>query len=199
MTPTNHLALFDFDGTISSKDSLEDFIRFAVGDVKYYMGLAVLSPILGLYVLKLMPNHVAKQKMMAHFFKDWEAERFKALATRYALEQLPNILRPKAMERIRWHQQQGHTVVVVSASIECWLQPWCEQIGVALLGTQLETQQNRLTGRFSSPNCYGEEKVHRLHAAYALETYSEIYAYGDSSGDKPMLQLATHPFYKPFQ
>lgn len=199
MTPTNTLALFDFDGTISSKDSLEEFIRFAVGDVKYYVGLALLAPILGLYLLKLLPNHVAKQKLMAYFFKNWKTERFKTLATAYALEQLPKILRPKAMERIRWHQQQGHTVVVVSASIECWLQPWCEQIGVALLGTQLETQQNRLTGRFASPNCYGEEKVRRIRAAYCLDDYAEIYAYGDTSGDKPMLELAMHSFYQPFQ
>jgi hypothetical protein len=50
------LALFDFDGTLTDRDSLPDFIIHAVGWVRYVFGLFVLSPILALYLLKLIRN-----------------------------------------------------------------------------------------------------------------------------------------------
>ncbi len=48
----------------------------------------------------------------------------------------------------------------------------------------------RLTGRFSSRNCYGQEKVNRL---LRVEPHRETYrliAYGDSRGDREMLAFA---------
>ncbi|MDL0079793.1 HAD family hydrolase [Helicobacter zhangjianzhongii] len=55
-----------------------------------------------------------------------------------------------------------------------------------------------VSGEFATPNCYGEQKAVRIRARYDLSNYAEIYAYGDSKGDRAMLELATHAFYKPF-
>lgn len=63
------LALFDFDGTITTKDTLVEFIKYAKGSHVYYLGLMVLSPMLLRYYLKLMPNDIAKEKMIAYFFR----------------------------------------------------------------------------------------------------------------------------------
>ena len=79
------IAFFDFDGTVTRRDSLSEFIRYAVGPVRYWTGLLVLSPILAGYVLKLVRNDVAKEAMMSHFFKGWKAERFETVATEYSL------------------------------------------------------------------------------------------------------------------
>lgn len=103
------------------------------------------------------------------------------------------------MERVRWHQNEGHDVVIVSASMAEWLQPWCDQNSIVLISTRLEVKEGRLTGRFATKNCYGPEKANRVKAAYDLSRYDHIFAYGDSRGDRELLALADEPFYKPFR
>ena len=192
------IAFFDFDGTITTQDSLPDFIKFAIGKPKYYLGLCLLSPILLAYVLKLLPNHSAKEKMISYFFKGWPEKNFQTVADEYAAHQIDKIVRPKALEKLHWHQEQGHKVVIVSASMKSWLKKWCDTQNVELISTQLEIKQGKLTGKFATKNCHGKEKVNRIKEQYSLQDYSYIYAYGDSSGDKDMLKLANEAFYKPF-
>lgn len=193
------LAIFDFDGTITTKDTLAEFIKFAVGKSTYYLGLFSLSPMLTAYKLKLIRNDIAKEKLITHFFKGWDADKFQKIANQYSCEQIDKITRPKAIEQIRWHQQQGHKVVIVSASMECWLKAWCEKNHIDLISTCLEINDNKLTGVFFGKNCYGIEKANRVKDAYDLSQYDHIYAYGDSRGDKELLALAHESFYKPFR
>lgn len=192
------IAFFDFDGTITTQDSLPDFIKFAIGKPKYYLGLCLLSPILLAYVLKLLPNHIAKEKMISYFFKGWPEKTFQAVANEYSINKIDPIVRHKAIEKLRWHLEQGHKVVIVSASMKSWLKKWCDTQNVELISTQLEIKQGKLTGKFATKNCHGKEKVNRIKEQYSLQDYSYIYAYGDSSGDKDMLKLANEAFYKPF-
>jgi HAD superfamily hydrolase (TIGR01490 family) len=193
------LALFDFDGTITTKDSLICFIRFAVGDIKFVAGMLYLSPMLAAYKLKIIANDKAKQYMLAYFFKGMHEEVFEQLAGEYSLNHIKRILRPKAMQRVAWHQAQGHTVVVVSASIENWLKPWCDVHNLELLATKLTVKEGLITGLFLTNNCYGIEKVHRVEKAYHLSHYDKVYAYGDSEGDKALLEIADNQHYKPFR
>jgi phosphatidylglycerophosphatase C len=193
------IAFFDFDGTITTKDSLADFIQYAVGKTNYYVGLFTLSPMLIAYMLKFIPNHIAKEKLIAHFFKSGDARQFQKLAEQYSLERIDKIVRPKAIEKIRWHQNQGHQVVIVSASIESWLRAWCDKNNIELIATRLEVKGRKLTGKFATKNCYGLEKANRVKEAFELSLYDHIYAYGDSHGDKELLALAVESFYKPFR
>lgn len=190
------LVLLDFDGTITKNDSLLKFIRFAVGDQQFVLGLLVLSPILVAYKLKLIPNYKAKEMVLSWFFKGMSADAFSKVTRDYSLKHIDTILRPKSMEKIAWHKERGHKVVIVSASIESWLQPWCQRHGLELLATKLEMKNGKVTGRLLSKNCYGQEKVNRIKEAYDLKAYDYIYAYGDSSGDKEMLDLANESYYK---
>ncbi len=193
------IAFFDFDGTISTKDSLVEFIKYAVGKYRYYYGLLKLSPVLVLYTLKLIPNNIAKEKLLSNYFKDWATEDFERLADKYSETELNQIIKSSAVEKIKWHQEQGHKVVVVSASINSWLKKWCDHYQVELIATQLEYKKGKLTGRFSTKNCYGIEKVNRINAQFDLAKFEEIYAYGDSAGDKEMLAISTQPHYKLFK
>lgn len=193
------LALFDFDGTITNKDSLIKFIRFAKGDLSYVIGMLYLSPMLAMYTLKLIPNYKAKQWMLSYFFKGMDEEKFKKTAKHYSLGHIDRIVRPGAIEKLIWHKNQGHKVVIVSASMKCWLQPWCDKYEIDLLSTELEVIDNKLTGKFSTKNCYGAEKEKRVREVYDLSKYELIYAYGDSSGDKELLALADEHYYKPFR
>ena len=193
------LVLFDFDGTITTNDSLIKFIRFAVGDIKTISGILLLSPMFLAFKLKIIPNYKAKQWMLSYFFKGMNYQKFQKIAEQYSIEYLDRIIRPKAIEKIKWHQQQSHKVVIVSASMECWLNTWCQKYDIDLIATQLEVRDGRLTGKFSTKNCHGIEKVNRITETYDLSQYDYIYAYGDSRGDKEMLALADESFYKPFR
>ena len=193
------LIFFDFDGTITTDDSLIKFVRFVVGDAKFIWGMTLLFPMLTVYKLKLIPNYKAKQYMLSYFFKGMSEEKFMQVANEYSLEHINTILRPKAMNKIAWHKEQGHKVVVVSASIECWLKPWCDKNGLGLISTKIEIKDGLVTGKFLSKNCYGIEKANRVQEAYDLSEYGHIYAYGDSRGDKELLELADESFYKPFR
>ena len=193
------LSLFDFDGTITTDDSLIKFIRFVVGDTKFLAGMVVLSPMLTAFKLKLIPNYKAKQYMLSYFFKGMSEEKFMKVANEYSLKHIDTILRPKAMEKIQWHKEQGHKVVIVSASIACWLKPWCAKNGLELIATKLEIKDGIVTGKLLTRNCYGIEKVNRVKEKFRLDDYGTIYAYGDSRGDKELLELANESFYKPFR
>jgi len=194
-----NLALFDFDGTITKDDSFLKFIRFVVGDFRFFIGFLLLLPILILYKLKIIPNHKAKEIVLRYFFKGYKEDEFKKVANKYSLNHIKTILRSSAMEKINWHKENGHKVVVVSASIDCWLRPWCEENDLELLATKLEIKDVKITGKLLSKNCYGIEKVNRIKESYDLEKYDYIYAYGDSSGDKEMLALANEKYYKFFK
>ena len=182
------IALFDFDGTITTDDSLIRFIRYAVGDIKAAQGMVRLSPMLIAYKLKLIPNYKAKQRVISYFFKGMEEQQFKKLAEQYSLKHIDTMLRPKAMEKIAWHKEKGHKVVVVSASMECWLKPWCDKNELDLIATR----------KFQTPNCYGVEKSNRVKEIYDLGDYDHIYAYGDSRGDIELLELANTKSFRTF-
>ncbi len=199
MRNNNAIAFFDFDGTITIKDSLSDFLQYGVGKSAYYISLLKLSPMLISYKLKIIPNYIAKERLVSHLLKGWEVDRFEKLSSQYSLELIDKITRPKAIEKIQWHQDQAHKVVIVSASMECWLKDWCDKNKLDLIATRLEIKYGKLTGKFSTRNCYGIEKVRRVKEAYDLRQYDCVYAYGDSRGDKELLALADEAFYRPFR
>ena len=193
-----NIAFFDFDGTVTSKVSLAEFIKFAVGKRRFYLGILATSPTLIAYKLKLLSNHAAKQIFFSHFFKNWASDHFHAIASEYSVNHLDEIIRKNAIEKMNWHKDNGDRVIVVSASIENWLAGWCDKNNVGLIATQIQESDHKITGNFSTKNCYGMEKVNRIRQTVNLADYDEVYAYGDSAGDKEMLQLADKSYYKKF-
>ena len=196
---SERIAFFDFDGTITTKDSMMEFIRFYRGDLQYYAGFLLTSPFLLAYKAGLIKKNTAKQKFLGFYFKGESLTSFEARCKAFAKEVLPSLIRPKAMQEIKKLKEAGVKVVIVSASAENWIRYWALEHGLELMGTRLKVEQDKITGSFDGENCYGDEKVCRIKEQYALKDYQEIFCYGDSSGDKPMLQLATHSFYKPFR
>lgn len=192
------LALFDFDGTLTRRDTLLDFIRFYRGNVSLYRGLIQLAPTLLAFKLGFIPNWIAKERTLTHFFGGESAARFAERGTDYAKQRLPQIIRPSALRKLQELKQQQATVYVVSASAEGWIQPWCESLGLHLIATRLEVQHEKITGKIAGKNCYGPEKAQRIRELLSLAHY-EIYAYGDSRGDREMLELAHYPHYRFFK
>ena len=193
------IAFFDFDGTITTKDTLLELIKYQKGKARFYTGFLINAPVLAALKLKLVSNQFAKEKVLRYFFKGMELSSFQKACDEFTTEKLPAIIRPGAIAEIKKLQELGVEVTIVSASAENWIKKWSDKIGVRLIATQLETIDKQLTGKVKGKNCNGEEKVIRIRSAYDLSQYDEIYTYGDSSGDKAMLALATKAFYKPFR
>lgn len=191
---------FDFDGTLTTKDTLLEFIRFTRGNTAFLFGFLLFSPLLVLMKLKLYPNWKTKQQVFSWFFKGMLIDDFKHLCTEFALYN-KQLLRPKGMKAIKKAIEEGSQVVIISASIDNWVRPFFDEMGnnIIVVGTKIEVNNNHLTGKFTTNNCYGVEKVRRLQALFPQrETYTLI-AFGDSRGDKELLAYANQGFYKPFR
>jgi len=193
------IAFFDFDGTITTRDTLLEFIKFQKGTFRYWLGFILHSPYIILYKLKIISNNTAKEKIFYYFWKGIPESDFQTDCDHFASEKLPQFLRPKAIQEIQQLKNKGFEVVIVSASPENWIREWAKNFEAPVISTRLETHENRLTGRIAGKNCHGIEKVARIRAVYDTGSFDEIYAYGDTSGDKPMLSLANFQFMKPFR
>lgn len=197
------IAFFDFDGTITTKDTLLEFIKYSKGKFRFYLGFLLSSPWIIAYKGGIIPNQKAKEKVLRFFFRSAPLNVFQQQCDSFSADILPGLLRPRALEEISQLKKSGFDIVIVSASPENWISRWSEQIGATLLATRLELISKsgvpRLTGKIRDANCHGQEKVRRIEELYSLAEYSDIYTYGDSPGDRPMLQLGTISFYKPFR
>ena len=194
---------FDFDGTLTTSDTLLEFIKYAKGRGRFLMVFLMYSPLLVLMKLHLYPNWKAKQRIFAHLFAGMRIEKFDALCRGFA-EESQHLLRPKGITLMHEALVAGAQVFIVSASIDNWVRPFFDirnLKGVQVLGTQIEVEDGKLTGRFKSNNCYGKEKVHRItEVLKSLERSEyEIEAFGDSRGDKEMLAFADKGHFKPFR
>jgi len=192
------IAFFDFDGTITTRDTLLEFIKYCYGKRAFYWGFFINSPYLFAYKMKIISNQRAKERILSHFFKGMKIEKFQGICDAFAKEIIPGLVRPLALEELKKLRSEGTNIIIVSASPQNWITGWINQLQLQLIATQLEVKDGKLCGTISGKNCYGEEKVRRIKALYNLESFDEIIAYGDSSGDKPMLQLGTG-YYKPFR
>ena len=187
------LALFDFDGTLYLYDSFTGFIFYALRKRHIVKrGLQIL-PWIQAYYLKLYPAHRMRPKLYASMFKDRDAEEILKLTQDYA-QKLILKLNPKLLEQLRQHQELGHEVVLVSASLDLYLKPVCSYLNIDLICSEVEIKAGKMTGFYQTPDCSNQQKKLRILEEYKLQDYAEIYAYGNSYEDEEMLSLATYSY-----
>ena len=190
---SKNLALFDFDGTLCSKDSFTGFIFFALR--KRYIvrkGLKIL-PKIQAYYLNLYPAHAMRQTLFRAMFSESNAQDVQRIADEYA-QKLMHSLDPALFKQLKKHQQLGHEVVLVSASVDLYLEPVCKLLGIKLICTEVEIQRHVLTGAYQTADCSCEQKRIRILEKYDLSSFEKIYAYGNSSEDQDMLELADYRY-----
>jgi HAD superfamily phosphoserine phosphatase-like hydrolase len=133
------------------------------------------------------------------YLRGMRAETLAARGGAFARDVLPKLLRPRAMEKLAWHQVRGHRCALLSASLGAYVEPWARAAGFdEVFCSELETRGGRITGRLRGENCQGREKVRRLEAYYGDLTNLKIHGYGDSPGDRHFLALCVEAHYRPF-
>lgn len=193
--------VFDFDGTLTTRDTLIEFIRFAKGNVSFVIGFLLFSPILVLMKLGWYPNWKAKQKVFSYFFKGMSIREFEEKCKNFA-ECRAELVRLKGLKAVDKAVDENAKVVIVSASIENWVRAFFRQFGldmVIISGTKIEVKNAVVTGQFIGNNCYGPEKVRRIQELFPDRKQYKLIAFGDSKGDKELLTYADESHYKPFR
>lgn len=192
------IVAFDFDGTLTWKDSFMAFLRWRAGARRYAAGMARLAPAAFAY-LGHRDRERLKARAVREFLRGTPRAELEADAQRFASERARRLLRPDATEVWKRWQRQGARLVIVTASPETIIAPFARGLGAErLIGTRLAfDDQDRVTGDFIGANCRGPEKVVRLKAAFGDDMMLEA-AYGDTDGDREMLAMAETPGMKVF-
>ncbi|MBM7070767.1 HAD family hydrolase [Shewanella sp. 202IG2-18] len=191
-----NLALFDFDGTITTADTFTEFIKQTTPKRRKIIGKLALAPIIVGYKLGLIPAHKARPKVAHFVFKGRNETEVFEEGKRFADHYISTVLRQEAIERIQWHKDNADRIVVVSASINPYLTHWCEQHDLELLCSKLEVKNGILTGNYFGADCSRHEKVNRINALLNVSDFNTIYAYGDTDEDNEMLAIADEKFFQ---
>lgn len=194
-----HLAAFDFDGTLTHRDTLFGFLRAAFGDAALARGLVRCAPSvvqarLGRGPGDVHPRDVGKVRLLRSLAAGRDAAMVAEHGESYA-RSLPERFRPDVLGRLRWHHREGHDVVLVSAGLATYLDHLTDELDLAaVIACELAADdRGLLTGELARPNVRGPEKEVRLREWLAgREPYGTIWAYGNSSGDRELLAMADH-------
>lgn len=193
------LAAFDFDGTITTKDTFIPFLVSAFGTVKVWLTLAGLARSGLMVCMRKTTRDHFKAMLIRKLFSGVSVQYLQATGLKHAV-QIVSLCRPAALQRIKWHKEQGHCLVMVSASLNFYLEPIAKQLGFDnLLCTNVVSVNGTCTGEIKGENCRAATKVRRLEALYGPLNKYELYAYGDSDGDAEMLAASDHPAFMPFR
>lgn len=192
------VAAFDFDGTITYRDSLLPFLMATFGRLKTLCGLALLAPLLLIDWLRGKSRQVMKERVLHYFVRGKSYEEMHREGSNFAKCIVINHIKPEALQRIRWHKSQGHRCILISASINLYIEPWGKETGFDdVLCSQVAVDRHGcLTGNLVGANCRAYEKVRRLEELIGDTSQFELFAYGDSKGDKELLEIADHAFYR---
>jgi phosphatidylglycerophosphatase C len=193
------IVAFDFDGTLTIRDTFTGFLAWRAGPVRYLAGLARLAPLAAGY-LRHRDRGRLKAAAVRLFLRGLNRAELEDAARRFAEGHARTLLRPDAMRAWRRWQARGARLVIVTASPEEIVAPFARGLGADLLiGTRLAYDaDDRLTGALDGVNCRGPEKVRRLRAAFGDDLRLEA-AYGDTDGDKEMLEMAEESGFRVFE
>jgi phosphatidylglycerophosphatase C len=190
---------FDFDGTLTVRDSFTAFLKWRAGPARYALGLLKLAPSAVAYLFHRDRGRI-KAAAVREFLRGAPRGRLEADAREFAERFSRSLLRPDAVAAWKRWRREPVRLVIVTASPDLLVGPFARGLGAdALLGTELAfDDQDRVAGAFSTPNCRGPEKVVRLRAAFGPDVVVQA-AYGDTSGDREMLEMAETAGYRVFK
>lgn len=189
------IAAFDVDGTLTTRDTFFPFLVSAVGASRSLRSLARH----GAVIAGRGDRDTVKSLVLSDLLAGFDHGELATLGEAHAARIAQRWLRLDVVARLSWHQRQGHTTVLVSASLGCYVRPLGEHLQIAeVVCTEMEVgDDGRLTGRMAGGNCRGQAKADRVAALFGDgRTASPLaYAYGNSSGDRELLSLAAEPVW----
>jgi phosphatidylglycerophosphatase C len=197
--PERPLVAFDFDGTLTVRDSFTDFLKWRINRRRHLARLVRLTPAALTYLRHRDRGRIKAAAVKAHL-RGLPREQLAREAEAYAEAVWSRMMRPDALARWNDWKANGAEVVIVTASPEITVEPFARRLGAErLLGTRLTFDaDDRVLGPLDGPNCRADEKVRRLQAVYGQGVRLAA-AYGDTSGDTEMLAIAEEKGWRVFE
>lgn len=191
------LVLFDFDGTLTTRDSINDFVLWKAGVFRSLSFLLRNIPMFVRYLSGKASNTLVKEKIFSEFFSECSWQEYTQYAKQYSAQRLPAILRPEAVSALQMHLRARDRVILLTASPLEWILPWAQNQGIQeAIGSQF-SKSARFTGKLQI-NCYGAEKLRQLEIQVPDWSAYEVVVYTDSKSDQPLLDIANKAFYRKF-
>ncbi|WP_281705070.1 HAD family hydrolase [Aeromonas taiwanensis] len=190
------LALFDLDETLIAGDSASLWLEYMVAQ-----GLAPVDMVaeeqamMSLYHQGKMDMHqymAFTLQPLAGKERQWLDQQ----CHHFAEQVLRDRLYPEGLARIEWHREQGHTLVLISASGEHLVSPMARMLGMDhCVAIQLDEEEGRLTGQTRGTLSFREGKVARINQLFTdlANPWQESFGYSDSHNDLPLLRAVSHP------
>lgn len=189
------VAVFDVDKTLTVRDCVVPFVIKVVGRTKVVSAIARNIPTVARLVVNRDRDGL-KLFFVRELFSGVPVAEGESVGVEFAAMIAEKWIREDVARRMRWHQEQGHVVVLVSASLSPYLIPFGDLIEAdVVLCAALEESNGVYTGNLVGPNCRGEEKVRRIEQwchESGVSLSAIEFAYGDSKGDAPMIAMAQH-------
>ena len=204
---TEHeIYVFDFDGTITTRDTFALFLRYDAGTFRWLINILRLLPTFAAYKLSKIDRHAVKKAVIRRFFAGKLASDVESRAAKFAQDVIPGLIRPAAQDRINALLADpncgAESLYICSASIGPYLRSWADSCGIHVanvMATELAVSENRITGDLKGYNVWGENKVRRILDQFQPHSVKIMEAYGDTRGDREMLHAAEASFFKPFR
>jgi len=194
------LAIFDFDGTISTKDSTKEFLKYNYGIIKFLYGYYFIFSInLVLCLIGIGSFAKLKKKRIKFFFQKKDSNLLIKKSNSFYKSSFQNFLKKDALKRLKWHSKNKHKIVILSASLDIILNQWCKDNKYLLITNKLQIKNNKFTGCFNEDDCSGNQKVNMLLNHLNIDDYVLTYGYGDTKADIPFLNIVDKKYYKYFK
>ena len=198
--------VFDFDGTITTRDTFALFLRYYAGTARWALNITKLLPTFAAYKLGRIDRHAVKHAVINRFFAGESVADVNARAATFAQEVIPDLIRPAARKRLETLLNSPkcgpESLYICSASIGPYLREWASSCGVHeqnVMSTELSVDNGRITEGVSGYNVWGPNKVRRILDQFMPHSVRIVEAYGDTRGDREMLHAAEASFFQPFR
>lgn len=191
------LYLFDFDGTLTYRDTMFLYLKF-YNSAKFNFQFLKHIPLFILLKLKLASAEKVKKSFISSILKGQSKTKIEEKSQQFFEKYYPEIIRENAIEFIKNIDREHTESYLVTASLDIWVKPFAEKFKMNLLATRAEFKNEIFTGNFVGNNCNGGEKVHRIKEALQGKKFDKTIAFGDTSGDKEMLEWANESHFEFF-
>ena len=191
------LYFFDFDGTLTYKDTMFLYLKF-YNSAKFNFQFLKHVPLFILLKLKLANAEKVKKSFISSILKGQSKTKIEEKSQQFFEKYYPEIIRENAIEFIKNIDREHTESYLVTASLDIWVKPFAEKFKMNLLATRAEFKNEIFTGNFVGNNCNGGEKVHRIKEALQGKKFDKTIAFGDTSGDKEMLEWANESHFEFF-
>jgi phosphatidylglycerophosphatase C len=189
------VAAFDVDGTLTVRDCVVPFLQRVGGRLGIPTALAR-RPLASTRAAVRRDRDTIKEIVVGGVMAGRRVAEVESEGEQFASIVHDQWMRQDTLSRLRWHQRSGHVVTLVSASLGAYLRPLASRLGIDGVVCTEPIHDGVIYGsRLDGPNCRAAEKVIRLRAWLVEQDLGDVHlwAYGDSRGDRELLQMADEP------